>query len=728
MRSQKALRLAGLAIMASLAGISSVTAQTGADRVMAQAVASEYGRCTILDIGLNLPLRSIATFPQESGDQVLIRLQPIGGPIPGTAGIRETTPGPRSASARIRLIEYEANATSGPTVTIYFSTAVFFRIGQSPDFQHLYVAISAGAPDPRCVPESPMDQPILRGSAAPVAPETLPSGDASALLDEARAAITRRDYETAIRLLTRMIEEPETLASADARELLGIARERNGQLAHAKAEYEEYLRRYPSGEGANRVRQRLSALLRSALDRQVSARANAANSGRIAGAGAATSGTEWHLRGSISEYLFYDKMKTIVDDDFANVVIDNGFTTLQSELMSALDADAGFETPGMQARFRIAAAHSKNFLNSDRDRTRIAQMFFEASDRDRTLLARIGRQYRSVGGIIGRFDGLLIGYQPWEHIRTEFVAGFPVDSSRSPLFPTYRRAVGASIAYLNGPWNADIYTLRQTDHGILDRQSVGAEFRYVEAKGSVIGMIDYDLHFQQINAAIASGSITFASQTMFNISFDYRSAPILRTSNALIGQSATTLEALLATYSLDEIHQLALDRTAKSTSLLISVTQPISQRFSLGLDATMWTLSSMPDSGGVAAIPSTGTEYYYAAHVIGTGLLMDGDLMALNLGYADSYNANRYMLDLNTRFPIPRRLRLGPRLFTAYRETTDQDSTRYTIRPTMRLNLRLFSDLELEFEGGAEWEDHSLSDSSIRTWNLVTNFGIRWIF
>jgi hypothetical protein len=355
-------------------------------------------------------------------------------------------------------------------------------------------------------------------------------------------------------------------------------------------------------------------------------------------------------------------------------------------------------------------------------------MFFEGSNRNRTLLARIGRQYRSVGGIIGRFDGLLVGYQPWEHIRTEFIAGFPVDSSRSDLFPTYRRAAGASIAYLNGPWNADIYTLRQTDHGILDRQSVGAEVRYVDAKASVVGLIDYDLHFQQINAAIASASVTFATQTVLNIAFDHRRAPILRTSNALIGQSASNLETLLSTYSLDEIHQLALDRTAKSTSLMASLTQPISERFSLGVDATLWTLSSMPDSGGVAAIPSTGTEYYYAAHLIGTGLLTEGDLMAVNIGYADSYNANRYMFDLNTRFPLTRWLRIGPRLFTGYREATDRESTRFTVRPTMRLNYRLFSELEFEFEGGAEWESHSLSSSSIRTWNLVTNFGVRWIF
>ena len=42
---------------------------------------------------------------------------------------------------------------------------------------------------------------------------------------------------------------------------LVLREKKNDQLAHAKAEYEEYLQRYPSGEGAARVRQRLSALL-----------------------------------------------------------------------------------------------------------------------------------------------------------------------------------------------------------------------------------------------------------------------------------------------------------------------------------------------------------------------------------------------------------------------------------------------------------------------------------
>ena len=95
------------------------------------------------------------------------------------------------------------------------------------------------------------------------------------------------------------------------------------------------------------------------------------------------------------------------------------------------------------------------------------------------------------------------------------------------------------------------------------------------------------------------------------------------------------------------------------------------------------------------------------------------------VGYSNSYNARRYTLDLNTRYPMMRELRIGPRLFMSYRSATDTKSTRFTLRPTLRLNYRVFSNTEIEFEGGAEWEKDVIGTMSIRTWNFITNLGVR---
>src|ERR1019366_2135094 len=79
-------------------------------------------------------------------------------------------------------------------------------------------------------------------------------------MDEARAALHKSNLGAVIQLLTKILKYPESQYSAEAQELLGVARQKSGQLAEARAEYEDYLRRYPTGEQSERVRQRLAGI------------------------------------------------------------------------------------------------------------------------------------------------------------------------------------------------------------------------------------------------------------------------------------------------------------------------------------------------------------------------------------------------------------------------------------------------------------------------------------
>ena len=79
-----------------------------------------------------------------------------------------------------------------------------------------------------------------------------PSAAVENLMQQAQQAIDAEQYIHAVQLLTRLTSMPEHAYSARAQELLGNVREANGQLAHAKAEYETYLQKYPNGEGAAR--------------------------------------------------------------------------------------------------------------------------------------------------------------------------------------------------------------------------------------------------------------------------------------------------------------------------------------------------------------------------------------------------------------------------------------------------------------------------------------------
>ena len=126
-----------------------------------------------------------------------------------------------------------------------------------PEYPRAWLAIADDAvtSDPNAIAAEALPPVERIGSDPPLDANTI-----KGLLAQIRAAMSAHDYPTAIRLLTQLQRQPEFPERSRVQELLGLARERSGQLAHAKAEYEEYLRRYPHGEAAERVALRLRIL------------------------------------------------------------------------------------------------------------------------------------------------------------------------------------------------------------------------------------------------------------------------------------------------------------------------------------------------------------------------------------------------------------------------------------------------------------------------------------
>ena len=80
---------------------------------------------------------------------------------------------------------------------------------------------------------------------------------AAVLMPKAQEAFNAANYELAISSFNQILLLPPNAYSQEAQELIGLARERNGELAKAKAEYDLYLKLFPDGPGADRVRQHL---------------------------------------------------------------------------------------------------------------------------------------------------------------------------------------------------------------------------------------------------------------------------------------------------------------------------------------------------------------------------------------------------------------------------------------------------------------------------------------
>lgn len=240
----------------------------------AKAIAAPQGGCPAIRIGFNFRVRYISHFPINGGQEVLIRVATLD-PVEMS---KEFTSPPKIPGVDIDSISFEANG-SGPVLVVAFGTPVHYSVRQGSDTSGIYLRIAGPDASEACL--ASMD---LRNSVAPTAkspakaPGTSevaaqankPASEAPAGVSEedkiekemsdARAAIARKDYSRAAGLLTKLIGLPAHKYSAEAQELLGVVRERNGQMAHAKAEYEIYLEKYPDGEGAQRVRQRLAAI------------------------------------------------------------------------------------------------------------------------------------------------------------------------------------------------------------------------------------------------------------------------------------------------------------------------------------------------------------------------------------------------------------------------------------------------------------------------------------
>lgn len=730
--------IGGLGAAAALVAAAQATpaiAQPALDRVLSGASVENGDHCSVVSVAFNFPVRYVSHFPSASGDEVRIRVRAVEREHGEAMARRESVRAPQTSVGQINAIQFDGDRQEGATLTLQFAGPTNFQVGQGQDFRSIRVAIQDSAQAADCGPdahpgpaqtgEGPADLVTVNAPPRPAATAAsdIPAdvGAADPVLAEARAAMTIGDNAHAVQLLTRVLQTPDAASARDAQELLGVVRERAGQRAHARAEYEEYLRRYPSGESADRVRQRLAALLAiESPERPELRQAERRRSGR---------GPDWQANASFSQLYFRDDATYTYEDQFSPTPVTTTSSQVnQNELLTALDVDVSMTAGGMRARARASGSYTNDFREGGEDEGAVSALYLEVGDTEDRFSVRAGRQTRSTSGIFGRFDGAVVSARAGR-VRLDLSGGYPVDTPRDLTFDPHRSFYAASLDFQGEKLDASVYRLRQTSYGLIDRDAAGVEVRYVGAAASMFALADYDVHYKELNIGLANGTFTlFGGDTTLNLGYDYRKAPMLATINALVGQSVASLDELRATYSEDQIDQLALDRTAQSTTFYAGVSHQLNDRFSFNIDATVSDLEGTPASGGVAATEPTGEEIYASAQIIGSGLFKEGDLGIVGVRYADTATSTRYGLDFNTRYPVSRSVRINPRLRLSYRQNKNDDGTQLSARPSFRLNVQTGRHISFEADLGAEWLQNENSMMREESWDYFVTAGYRLDF
>jgi len=537
----------------------------------------------------------------------------------------------------------------------------------------------------------------------------------STLMSDARKALSGHDYPKAIALLTKLQRQPEFPERAAMQELLGLARERSSQLAQAKAEYQEYLRRYPTGEAADRVARRL-AVLRAASTQE--------NAGTRGGNGSQVTG--WNLSGGVGQMYRNDTQTLSSTTTLVNAgpIPTAAQTQSQNALYTDFDLLARRRGERWDMLARISAGYAKDFAGASATTTgnsskRISFASFEMANRNLGLLGRIGRQSLNAGGVLGAFDGVYTSWQFLPAIGVNVAAGYPVELANATI-QTARRfwAIALPVTPKGAHWDASLYYTNQTFEGVKDRSAAGLQARLLFPHASLSALVDYDVYFKSLNAAALLGTLQLPDR--WNLSFDAekRNAPVITARNALIGLQFTTIPALQAALEQQQglfgpalnsaIAELARERTAVTSIYSLTATRPLGQRFQFAATVSASSIGATPPSSiagvqifGVPGQPASGTELQYQAQIYGSNIWHEGDFNVLSAAYGNTEVGKLSSLAATSRFPIGGAWRLGPRLTVEQQQLLTDGSKEFSFLPSALLDFQRGRRL-LQFEAGGQ--------------------------
>ncbi len=551
------------------------------------------------------------------------------------------------------------------------------------------------------------------------------------LLEKARLAIAGNDAAGAIKHLNHLLNLPTSASSREAQELMGIAREKNNEIAKAKSEYELFLRLYPTGADSKRVTERLAKL--PAIIEPPAQIIAGGPSGKPAEPG-------WVVTGGLSQYHYSGNSHIeILTPPPPGLLTFNQQTlslTDQNALVTNLDAMAMHRSGTTDTRLVLRDSYTLNSLPNQTNQSRLSAAYVEQSDQKAGYQYRLGRQSGTYG-YIGMFDGAFGAYQISPEYRGSVSAGQISQYVSSPIKQTFW---GVGIEKLARPQlpGGTLYFVQQSADGYLDRQAVGLELRYFDANKSGFSTVDYDLAFHELNLVMVQGNYRFDGGANIFILTDHRKSPMLQLLNALPAAMspapgflpATNIStALLNTgLSVDELRQWAADVTAKSHMSSAGVMYPLTPKWQVGADVGITSMSSLAGAGSVPAQAGSGISTSYNYQLIGSGILMEGDTGVLNTNVIDSptYKGRNSNINIGSSlFDYKVRIDLGFRYYQQWDKNSSGTMNRYS--PTLRFNYRVSKDVNLEAESGIEKSQQTdAGNTNTNSTRKYLNMGYRW--
>ena len=658
-----------------------------------------------IEVQLEFPIRYLRHSPQRPGRTLHIEVDPLDlGSAEALEGLaRESLPVPTSRSGPLRSIVFEGTSANQAIVELQFSQSLVFTVEPGADQRSLRI------------------QANLPGAAKPAGIEQAADAppQVAALLVRARHAIRDGELDLAIALLTRVLEMPEAGVPVeirmDARELVGVTHERRGQRAHAAAEYEAYLADHPDGPAATRVRQRLEALRTASAPPSADLR----RSTRPA-LGQSGAPIRREVFGSLAARYFRNEVR--VDDD------DTEFSA--SDVLADVDLAGRLDAETWSLRGDFTGTYDVDLGDEGRsDDVRISRLMIRGDDLAHGLEATLGRQRRTNGGVLGRFDGLYAAARLHPSWKVSFLTGLPVETYADALPNAETWLFGGSVDFESLPiegLQGQVFAIGQRAYSMTDRTAIGGELRYATDRTYSFTYLDYDVVFDSLNTFLASSTWRATDATDLRLLVERRNAPALTLQTALQGQFVDDLDELKQTRSESEIRDLALDRTVAIWLGTLGATHRPIERLQVSTDLTVSHVSGTESSAGVIGSEASGPDFGGTVQLLLSDWLVENGIGSVSVRYFEGDAYRSFMTMAYSRFNLLGAFRVLPRLRWEWQDSKLDDS-RSVLRPSVEVDWRHRSWL-LNTELGAQWEEPISGAGAVREVGYFIEAGVRWQF
>lgn len=653
-----------------------------------------------VEIGFAQPVYYLSNFPLESGATVQVFIGPRSAvdsdvdKLPYAQAMRA----PRSEEVPLTQVTFRINEAGESSLLVDFERVVQFSVSAGRSANTLIITL----------PELRVTESVQVKNTPAIA---VTDSKIFKLLVLGRKALKQGNNKLAIRIFTKILGMPEGPERQEAMELLGVARERNGQKAHAKAMFREYLKQYPKSEGASRVKQRLQDLLHAQLKPKAQLKAKKSDEKK------STS----RLYGSFSQYYYRGQNSR---EGF-------GSTTDQSLLLNQLSLNWRIRNVDYDIRNFVYASQNYDYASKTGKAMTLQTAYSQFKNSRLGFSGRAGRQPGSGGGVLGKFDGLRGSYDVTHKIAINGVMGYPVNYSNKRSLQTQKPFFGIGAELHGGTDSVDIlpYYIRQEVDGIIDREAIGSEFRFFHKLGNFYGLVDYDIAYSDLNIYLFRGQYNWDKKTVFNLNFDFRNNPLLFTTNALIGRTdASSIDDLLNIRSENQIKELAENRVGKSSSLSFGVSHTLNSQYQLNGDITIANQEYIIDdvTPGLLASESD-NQIYISSQLIASRWFNDRDVSVLGLRLSQTSTYDEFSLSGSNSLPLKNKWKFYTRMRIDLRQNdSGEDLTRY--RPSVKWNFQQNQTMYYETELGMEWWRYGSDSNNTNFRRIFINLGYRWNF